>query len=243
MQCFAQHVAITQRTRQQNALQSSVARCPVQVRRWSNVRKASMCTDEGAALFPDELAQRSVVFLGSQRIGDTGAAAVGAALKIPNTSIISVNVDHCGIGCDGAIAIAEGLCGNEVLEELVMMDNEVGDRGATALASALAKPGCRVRCLYLVGNRIGIKGGIALGKMLCVNKSLQTVYLHGQLKKGGGIGDQGALAWAQGIAANRGAFWFLNLNRNGITAKGLDALRAARVQGKHTVFPVDPYPR
>ncbi len=188
-----------------------------------------------------ELAAKPVVFLGSSKCGDEGAVAVGRALAHPTCAIVSVNMDHCGVTCVGAAALAQGLAKNRTLEELVMSDNEVGDAGAAALAGALN--GTNVRCLYLAGNRIGEDGGVALGNMLGENEALQTIYLMGQVKKGGGIGDRGAAAWAGGIAKNRGKFWFVNLNNNGITQDGLEVLRNSRTEGRHHVFPVDPYPR
>lgn len=127
-----------------------------------------------------------------------------------------------------------------------MVDNMMGDDGAVAIAEALEAPDCIVRCLSLPSNAIGKEGGVALGNMLKVNKILQTVYLMGQEGKGGGIGDEGAKALAEGIrenAENGGKFWFVNVNKNGIGEEGLNALRAGRIEGRHHVFPVDPYPR
>lgn len=206
-------------------------------------RPMSVSHLRASELSAETLARKQVVFLGSQKIGDAGAAIVGAALAARDCAILSVNLDSCLIGCDGAVALAEGMKRNSTLEELVMLDNEVGDEGAAALAGALSSPGTSVRCLSLAGNRIGSLGGIALGSMLAANKSLQTVYLMGQEKKGGGIGDMGAAAWADGIAANHGNFWFVNLNNNHISEAGLELLRNARIEGKHHVYPVDPYPR
>lgn len=189
-----------------------------------------------------ELSQRNVLYFGSQRIGDSGAKIVADALAIPGNQIQSVNLDGCDITCDGACAIARSLAVNSTLEELVLYNNRIGDRGAAAIAEALTSEACHVRNLSMPQNCIGAAGGVALGGMLRQNKSLQTIYLMGQTKKGGGIGDNGAKAFADGIKHNAGAFWFVNLAGNGISSDGLALLRDSRSE-KHVVFPVDPYPR
>lgn len=194
-------------------------------------------------LNPNELVSRELVYLGSQHIRDEGAAAVAAALRHPQSKIRQINLDSCHITCAGAIALANALKDNVILEELILYDNSIGDDGASALADALGEHPSALRVLSIPRNRIGTRGGAALGKMIATNTSLQTIYLMGQSGKGAGMGDEGAYAWADGIAKNRGKFWFVNLNGNGITERGKSALRNARVENKHVVFPVDPYPR
>lgn len=197
-----------------------------------------------ASLDVSELAAKKYIFLGSQKVGDEGARAVARALSTPGNEIVGVNLDSCKITCEGAKALATGLKGNQVLEELVLLDNEIGDDGAVALAEALATAPSALRVLSLPRNRIGEVGGAALGNALKTNVALQTIYLMGMNRKeGGGMGDVGAAAWAEGIAANEGKFWFVNLDGNNVSDTMLETLRGARVGGKHTVFPVDSYPR
>lgn len=194
-------------------------------------------------LDPAELVRKEYVYLASQPVGDTGAAAVAAALRTPGNRIMGVNMDSCGVTCAGAAALADAARENVVLEELVLADNEVGDAGATALAQALAGGASALRVLSLVRNRIGAAGGAALGRALEANTALEVIYLMGMNgKKGGGMGDAGAEGWVEGIAGNRGKFWFVNLSGNDVSPTMLEKLRAARVEGKHTVFPADPHP-
>lgn len=215
------------------------AKCPIS-------RNGAVVAQLASSLSVEELARKTLVYLSSQKVGDAGAALVGKALAHRNCCITSVHMDSCEVGCAGVTELAEGMKRNSTLEELIMLDNAVGDAGAVALAEALKSPDCKVRCLSLPANRIGPAGGVALGEMLAVNTSLQTIYLMGQENKGGGIGDEGAAAWAEGMAQNEkngGKFWFVNVNKNAISEAGLDALRAGRIEGRHHCFPVDPYPR
>lgn len=188
----------------------------------------------------------SVLYLASRRLGDDGAAEVGALLAHPACAVTALNVDSNGIGDAGATALAAGLAVNTSLVDLVAWDNTIGDAGASALAAALATKNNTLRVLSLARNAVGPAGGAALGTAVGTNGGLRAVYLMGMTRKGGGMGDAGAAAWAAGIAANGtagGPFWFLNLDGNGVGPAGFDALRNARTLGVHHVYPVDPYPR
>lgn len=199
-------------------------------------------TGTRCSLQADELAAKEIVYLGSQRIGDAGAAVVGQALAKPGCRIRMVNLDGNNLGCEGATALAYGIRNNQTLEELVLYDNDIACRGMSALASAIAESVCPIRVLSMPSNRVGPDGGEALGRLLGTNTSLETVYLMGQAKKGGGIKDYGAFGVASGLRENGGPLWFVNVSGNGISETGLNALREARIAGKHVVFPVDPYP-
>eukprot|EP00315_Gephyrocapsa_oceanica_P041211 CAMPEP_0185480030 /NCGR_PEP_ID=MMETSP1366-20130426/5943_1 /TAXON_ID=38817 /ORGANISM="Gephyrocapsa oceanica, Strain RCC1303" /LENGTH=116 /DNA_ID=CAMNT_0028087493 /DNA_START=63 /DNA_END=410 /DNA_ORIENTATION=- len=61
------------------------------------------------------------------------AAAVGAANATASCSA-NLNLSGCRIDDKGATAIAEALRGNRVLTELDLVYNDIGDKGATALA-------------------------------------------------------------------------------------------------------------
>jgi len=178
-------------------------------------------------------------------MGDAGAAAVGALLAHPACAVTSLTLDSNGIGDAGAAALAGGLAVNTSLTDLIAWDNAIGDAGAAALADALTR-NATLRVLSLARNALGPPGGEALGAAVGVNRGLHAVYLMGMTRKGAGMGDAGATAWAAGLAANAaagGGFWFVNLDGNGVGERGLDALRAARVPGVQHVYPVDPYPR
>nr|USW07977.1 cyclin A2-1 [Crypthecodinium cohnii] len=87
----------------------------------------------------------------------------------------------CLLDDRGAKAVAEALRKpwNLKLRELRMGSNSISDAGASALAAALAEPGCRLRRLSLRDNRIGDVGGRALAKALTEDGSLEELDLWG----------------------------------------------------------------
>lgn len=207
---------------------------------WSERGRRRCVCSSVEELDVDVLREKSLIYLGSKAIGDSGARVVGRALAAGGQ--VALNLDSCGIGDDGARYLAEGIAMNDKLEEISLFDNDIGSVGLAAICEAVCRPDCSVRVLSLTRNRIGIAGGSALGEMLVLNSSLATLYLMQQERKGGGIADEGAAAFAHGIAKNTGAFWFANVTGNCITDAGLDIIRQFRTEGKHTIFPVDRYP-
>ena len=86
------------------------------------------------------------------------------------------------IGDQGAIAIAEALKFNAVMETLYLGSNKIGDLGATAIAGAL-QVNAVLKTLYLTDNKIGDAGAAAIADALRVNGVLtalnQALNLHG----------------------------------------------------------------
>lgn len=74
---------------------------------------------------------------------------------------------------------------------------QTGDKGAVALGRSLCS-NCRLRTLYLSGNLIREAGARAIARGLSQNPSLTVLHLTGN-----SIGPEGASALAEGIVVNR----------------------------------------
>jgi Ran GTPase-activating protein (RanGAP) involved in mRNA processing and transport len=78
-----------------------------------------------------------VLYLGNNRIGNRGAAALGEAL-VHNKSLKKLHLSNGSIGVDGAKALARGLAQNTTLEYLDLQKNPaMGRDGIAALRDAL----------------------------------------------------------------------------------------------------------
>ena len=78
----------------------------------------------------------TVLNMWRNRIGDTGAAALGDMLKY-NTSLQKLDIGECSITSQGAVEIAAGLTENSTLHVLNISRNEIGVAGAEAMARML----------------------------------------------------------------------------------------------------------
>jgi len=116
--------------------------------------------DKGVKILLDAMAAAPnvipVLHLSQNRVGDAGAADIGAFLK-GNKTVVSVHLAHNDIGESGAEAIATGLGENSTVEELDLTSNSIGNQGALAL-HGLLKGNKVIQTVNLSGNK-RIKGG------------------------------------------------------------------------------------
>ncbi len=105
----------------------------------------------------------TTIWLSSNKIGDLGAAALGAALHTEPFSeiILSSNV----VGPSGASALAAALRANRTLTVLNLFQNQLGDSGAAALAealkgNALVHAGCCAWCPFLCSLCLFVPGAM-----------------------------------------------------------------------------------
>ena len=112
------------------------------------------------------------------------------------------------IGENSAIndAISEALKINTHLQQLNIIGNNIGDKGAIAISEAL-KVNTGLQILYISGNKIGYKGAIAISEALKVNTGLQILNIYSN-----NIGENGA------IAIGRVCFTFSLIKRNNLEA-------------------------
>ena len=77
------------------------------------------------------------LFLCSTHVGNDGAIALANALEI-NRTLQILDLTDCQVGQVGAIALAQkAVSGNEILEELHLVDNPMEEAGSHALLNAL----------------------------------------------------------------------------------------------------------
>jgi len=134
-----------------------------------------------------------------------------------NTTLTYLDLDSNQIGAKGAEALAKALHGNTTLMELNLDSNQIGAKGAEALAKAL-HGNTTLTELNLALNKIGDSGAAALAKALHSNTTLTNLGLS--LNK---IGDEGAAALAEGLHGNT-ALTELDLAYNQIEVDGAAAL-------------------
>ena len=121
-------------------------------------------------------------FLGPEEVG------LLAALLAGNASLTDLNLDHSGIGDDGAARLGEGLARNSTLTKLHLGYNEIGYQGVVKLVEGLAS-NRMLQTLHLQfqsifrrlrnSNRLGTAAVDKLVEVLAVNTTLTDLDLSG----------------------------------------------------------------
>jgi len=114
--------------------------------------------DAGAVRVADALLRSTkpvaAIFCSSNRIGDKGAAAFGAALR-SNATLTHLDLSRNNIGDAGMVELAQGLTLNQTLRILDLQQNKIGNQGAKALYD-----------------------------LLCMNHTIDRVHLHNNKEMG-----------------------------------------------------------
>jgi len=127
------------------------------------------------------------------------------------------------IGDKGAVALAQALAKDNRLRLLDLWSNDIGPEGAAALAQAL-KTNTKLDKLYLNENHVGVEGVAALVKAIGSTSSVLTSLWLSRNQ----LGDEGAQALASGLSNNQARrLQVLDLWENGIGPVGGGALAMA----------------
>lgn len=121
----------------------------------------------------------------------------------------------CGIGVNGAKALAKALRENAVLTDLNLDSNKFGPDGAKAIAEAL-KDHTSLTSFSLGANGIGPKGAKAIAKALKENRTVKTLALRGN-----NIGMEGARAIAETLDDENNQLVNVRLGGNSIPHEGM----------------------
>ncbi|XP_048578871.1 protein NLRC3 isoform X1 [Nematostella vectensis] len=140
-----------------------------------------------------------------------------ARTQLHEPSLIDLDLSLNKISSKGAIAIAEMLSKNQLLETFRLSFNQIGDEGAIAIANAL-KTNSTLKILDLTKNNIGNEGAKAIAEALMTNSTLKEFDLCDT-----NIGDEGAIAIANALMTNS-TLKKLYLHDYGIRAVGAAAL-------------------
>ena len=166
-----------------------------------------------------------------EHLGDDGALQLAKALRDdePRASITTLRLRGLGIDDDGAaelVAAAKGLSKLAVFE---LRANHAGAAAAAQLAELLSTSS-KLKELDLRNNEIGPSGASIIAAALDKAMTLEALHLGGN-----GIRDEGAAALGAAMHRMRtrssSPLRSLSLPSNGIGLQGMEALRAAAVEG------------
>ena len=139
-------------------------------------------------------------------MGTIFGKAFGNAI-LSHTSIHTLNLRNAKMGDLGCMSIAKGLTRNKSLRQLDLSLNDIGHKGARALADALKDS--KLERLYLADNKIRDKGCVEITRALRGNQYLKKLNL---IKNQ--IGEKGGAALARALEYKYSKLKVLRLGYN-----------------------------
>ena len=94
------------------------------------------------------------------------------------TNLKSIILDTCGITGQQMLAIAEAIRCHNMLEDLGLARNHIGNIGCWAIANLLDGANCNMQRLNFSGNNIGNEGATSIANSLAKNTKLQKIILY-----------------------------------------------------------------
>jgi Ran GTPase-activating protein (RanGAP) involved in mRNA processing and transport len=167
--------------------------------------------------------------LAGNAIGDAGAKAIAAALKL-NVSLEELDLTGCSIGAEGCSAIAEALLSNTHLKHLVLDYNNIGSEGAAALAVLLSDSSpSHLERLDLSNTHIGTAGACALASgFSCIRSRGRRTRDTATAAAAAAVGKRSSSSSSSSSSSTaKHSVTALDLSGNGIGCEGCSALAAA----------------
>ena len=159
------------------------------------------------------------------RILDCRSGAAGASLR----SLTHLEESSDALGAERGLWLAEALKANNILQQLNLRGNSLGETGARALGEAL-KVNTTLKELLLRRNKVGADGASALGEALKVNTALLKLDLEDN-----SVRKDGASALGEALKVNA-TLKELIVRRNKVGYAGASVLGEA---GSRCVFDDD----
>jgi hypothetical protein len=144
------------------------------------------------------------IYLRANLIGPNGAIAVANCL-CGNNTIQVLDISFNRIGHEGAIAISKALISNSSLLSLNISSNNIQDEGAMTIARLISKNSTLTE-LSIRDNSIRDEGSLFLGLALAENTSLKIFNFGSRYSHKGNniIGDRAIHYFSSGISTNEG---------------------------------------
>lgn len=95
-----------------------------------------------------------------------------------NNSLVTLSMNQCLLGEDGAFYIAHGVVKNKKLKHLYLAGNDFGDEGFSNFSDVISNYNFGVETLDLSNNSFTDRGAIIFAKGLTLNTSLLTLLLR-----------------------------------------------------------------
>eukprot|EP00929_Paragymnodinium_shiwhaense_P109933 TRINITY_DN76554_c0_g1_i1.p1 TRINITY_DN76554_c0_g1~~TRINITY_DN76554_c0_g1_i1.p1 ORF type:complete len:619 (-),score=171.57 TRINITY_DN76554_c0_g1_i1:47-1903(-) len=167
----------------------------------------------------------SELCLRDTHLGPKACGALAKAIRSLNCKLEHLDVSFLEMGPRVGAKVLEAIAENDTLTSLDIVGNNIGERGAIALAAVLAASEIRLEALNCASNAMGSTGAQAIAEGIEVNETMLELDISDNQ-----IGDIGMQAFAQSIVNGELLLTKLDLSMNNISKEG--AVEFARCLSK-----------
>ncbi|CAI5763101.1 NACHT, LRR and PYD domains-containing protein 3-like isoform X1 [Podarcis lilfordi] len=153
---------------------------------------AACCADLASVLSSNQTLTE--LFLGGNQLGDSGVQLLCEGLKHPKCTLQKLCLCSTEITAAGWGEICSALSTNQMLEDIDVWNNPLGDSGMRLLCEALKHPGCKLQILSLWNCEFTSASCRDLCSALSSNQSLKKLKLGGNK-----LGDSGVKMLCEGL--------------------------------------------
>jgi Ran GTPase-activating protein (RanGAP) involved in mRNA processing and transport len=190
--------------------------------------------DTGAAAVAELVKENDrleIIYLGCNAITATGVAALSAAL-VDSQTITGLWLKRNPIGVEGARHLATMLATNHSIRTLDLVCTQIGLTGLDEIVSTLIDRNQTIERLYLGGNQIDRLGAASIAKLITHNSHIKALLLNVNQ-----LGDDGVEILAAALSQNT-TLQEIGLASNHIGDRGCIALMSA-IESHPTLIDVD----
>ncbi|XP_033012455.1 NACHT, LRR and PYD domains-containing protein 12-like [Lacerta agilis] len=153
---------------------------------------AACCADLASVLNSNQTLTE--LLLGGNQLGDSGVQLLCEGLKHPKCTLQKLCLCGTEITAAGWGEICSALSTNQMLEDIDLWNNPLGDSGMRLLCEALKHPGCKLQILSLWNCQFTSASCRDLCSALSTNQSLKKLKLGGN-----NLGDSGVKMLCEGL--------------------------------------------
>ncbi|XP_053113727.1 NACHT, LRR and PYD domains-containing protein 3-like isoform X2 [Hemicordylus capensis] len=197
-------------------------RCKLQTLNLYNCDLSAACGGDLASVLCSSQTLTELL-LGGNSLGDLGMKLLCEGLKHPNCKLQKLCLCESEITAASCGELSSALSTNQMLEDIDLWNNQLGDSGARLLFEGLKQPTCKLQILSMCNCKLTAASCGDISSALCTNQNLKELRLDANE-----LGDSGVMLLCQGLKHPNCRLKKIGLDSDQLTAKTVRMLSALK---------------